>query len=156
MDWKNRLLKLREQWYLTNYEGARDFGVPKANSYNDKTANGLIRCIYEWLKFNNHYVNRINTQGQVRVEKVQLAHGGVRENIKWTTGTTNKGTADIDSIINSRPVKIEVKVGKDHLSTDQIKEMNRVLKAGGIYYVAHDMESFVKWYDDHTRILHER
>lgn len=27
----------------------------------------------------------------------------------WTKGNTNKGTADIDSIINGKPVKIEVK-----------------------------------------------
>jgi hypothetical protein len=100
----------------------------------------------DFLKFNDHYSNRINTQGQVRVEKVDLAFGNSRDVVKWTKGQTNTGTADIDCIIAGKPIKIEVKIGKDTLSGAQLKEKERIEKAGGIYYVAKDFSSFLNWY----------
>ncbi len=146
--WKKELLQAREKWYLKNYEAARDFGVPIAKSYKDDNTNGLTKCIYDWLKFHNHYVNRINTQGQVRIEKIQLAFGNVRKNVRWTKGTTNRGTADIDSIINSKPVKIEVKCAgtKDRMSDNQNKEKDRIESAGGVYIIATGMDMFCDWY----------
>lgn len=148
MNWKAELLAAREKWYLSHYTAAHDFGVPLAKPYSDTTSNGITKAVYDWLKYHGHYVNRINTQGQPRVEKVQLAFGNVRERVLWTHGTTNKGTADIDAIINGKPVKIEVKCKAtgDRVSKDQLKERARIEKAQGIYFVAVDMQSFVEWY----------
>jgi hypothetical protein len=146
--WRQRLLAVRESWYLEHSVGARDFGVPRPkHTYNDDTANGLQECIQDFLKYSGYYVNRINTQGQARVEKIQLAGGNVRKNVKWTRGTTNKGTADMDAIIKGKPVKIEVKVGKDRQSKEQRAEEGRVTAAGGYYFIAHDMEQFLQWFD---------
>src|SRR4051794_31945902 len=114
MNWKEQLLSVRKEWYLRNYQAAKDFGVPAPSKpYEDKTSNGLTRCIYDFLKFSGHYVNRINTQGQVRVEKIQLAHGNVRNNVKWTKGSTNLGSADITCIKDGAAIMIEIKAGKD-------------------------------------------
>jgi len=64
----------------------------------------------------------------------------------WIKGSGTKGTADISAIINGRSVKIEVKIGKDAQSKDQISYQKAVEDAGGIYYIAKDFESFWIWY----------
>lgn len=148
MDWQHELKSLRHKWYLNKYQAAQDFGVPLPKPYRDDTTNGLTRCITDFLKFSNHYVNRINSQGQVRAETVQLAHGNIRKNYKWVHGATNRGTADLDAIIAGRTLKIEIKckATKDRLRPDQLKEKARIEQAGGVYYVVTDMASFLTWY----------
>src|SRR5690242_6156339 len=109
MNGKKELLEVRNSFYLKKYQAAKDFGVPLPKPYTDKTTNGLTTCVFDWLKFNGHYVNRLNSQGHARIEKIPLANGKVLEKVRYTHGSTNKGTADIDSIINGKPVKIEIK-----------------------------------------------
>ena len=58
------------------------------------------------------------------------------------------GTADISATIGGRSVKIEVKVGRDRQSEAQRIYQQQVEAAGGIYYIATDFESFVKWYNE--------
>lgn len=152
-DYKKRLKELKLQ-YLE--KTAPDFFTlsggykMKIAAYNDQTTNGLTKCVYDFLKHSGHYVNRINTQGQARIEKIQLAHGRTLEKLKFTPSTTNKGTADLDSIIQGKPVKIEIKckATKDRMRDDQRKEQKKIEAAGGIYYVCRDMETFLQWYDE--------
>ncbi len=61
---------------------------------------------------------------------------------KWTHGNTRKGVSDIHTCIRGFHVSIEIKIGKDKMNQDQIKE-----KAGGLYFVANDFESFLNWYN---------
>jgi hypothetical protein len=115
------------------------------------TANGLTKAICNFLTWKGHYTNRINTQGQARTKKIpkyNLASGKIEhlEKTWYTKSTTRKGTADIDAIVQGRPVKIEVKVGADRLSQEQREEMKRVQAAGGLYYVAREMQTFYDWY----------
>ena len=42
-------------------------------------------------------------------------------------------------------LSIEIKVGNDKQSEAQIKEAGRITKAGGLYFVAKDMPSFLQW-----------
>lgn len=108
--------------------------IPKRN-YSDKTANDLTRTIIDFLKYKGHYAVRINTTGQW---KPQLN--------KFVKGTTANGTADIHAIVKGRHVSIEVKIGKDRQSPDQIKTQRQIEKAGGVYLIAKDFESFYTWY----------
>ncbi|HEX5150067.1 MAG TPA: hypothetical protein VFW07_01395 [Parafilimonas sp.] len=146
--WKQKLLRAREQWYLKHHTAARDFGVPLP-VYSDKDTNSLTRCICAWLKYKEHYANRINSQGQVRLERVELANGGHYKKANWTRGNTNPGTADITAVIYGKHIAIEVKCKrtKDRMRPDQLKEKQRIEAAGGIYHVATDMESFIEWYE---------
>lgn len=119
---------------------------PKVN-----TANGLTTAICNFLRWAGHYSNRINTQGQARIQKIpkySLATGKIihLEKSYHTKSTTRKGTADIDAIIAGRSVKIEIKIGKDRISPDQVKEKIRVEKAGGIYLIIHTMDEFYQWF----------
>lgn len=135
-EWKTALLTSREAYMLEHYAACRDFGVP-AKKYSDKTANGLTTCIIDFLKYNGHYANRINTTGMLRKINGQM---------KWTKSGTRKGTADIDAIIAGKPVKIEIKVGRDKISDHQRAEQKRVEAAGGVYLVIKNMDEFYEWH----------
>ena len=89
--WKQKLLRAREKWYLKSYAAARDIGVPLPPKYSDKTTNDLTKCVCAWLKYKEHYANRINSQGQVRLEKIQLANGGTYKKANWTHGSSIVG-----------------------------------------------------------------
>ena len=120
----------------------------KIKPYNDNTANGLTSAIIDWITFCGGTATRINTQGQVRKEKIQLAFGNVREIMRYTPSTTRKGTADIMGVMKGRHLSIEVKIGKDRLSEAQLAEQSRIINAGGLYYVATDMIRFVTWFNE--------
>ena len=122
----------------------------KTNPYTDETANGLTKAIIDWLTFSGCYANRINVQGQARKERIEMAGGNYMDKITYTPSTTNKGTADISAIISGRHVSIEVKIGKDRMSLHQLKEMERVTSAGGKYFIARDMPSFLEFYNEMT------
>jgi len=63
-----------------------------------------------------------------------------------TSGT--KGSADISATINGRSVKIEVKWKADRQSKDQKAYQEQVERAGGVYYIAKDFDSFYAWFNE--------
>lgn len=119
----------------------------KVKQYRDDSSNSLTTAICDFLKFKGHYSNRINTQGQARKERIELAGGNYLEKVKFTHGTTNRGTADIMACINGKHIAIEVKVGRDRMSEAQHKEQKRIEAAGGIYFLAKDFPAFFEWYN---------
>jgi len=120
------------------FELSGGYGM-KVNPYSDKTANGLTKAIIDFIIFSGGDANRINTQGQLRK---------IRGEMKWTHGSTRRGTADIHAIFQGRHISIEIKIGSDRQSEAQIKEAERVRNAGGLYFVAKNMESFLKWWEE--------
>ncbi len=109
----------------------------KVKPYSDTTANGLTSAIIDFIIFSGGDANRINTQGQLRK---------INRRMTWTHGSTRKGTADIHAIFQGRHISIEIKIGNDKQSDQQIKEAGRIRNAGGLYYVAKDMQSFIEWW----------
>jgi len=154
MNWKEELKQMKLQELQRKFPAA--YQASGGEDYilkpiSDKTANGLTKCIIDWITLKGGYANRINTQGQARVHKVpryNILTGKTeyRDSVQWTPSTTRIGTPDIDAIIQGKAVKIEVKIGKDKLSPAQIKHLEDIAKAGGLYFVAKDMESFINWY----------
>lgn len=126
----------------------------KVKPYTDKTTNGLTKAIIDWLTYSGHYSNRINTQGQARIKKIprySLVSGRIEytDKVEYTKSMTAKGTPDLDCIINGQPVKIEVKAGKDRIRDEQTIQGNRIIAAGGVYFIAKNMQQFVDWYKKH-------
>lgn len=118
------------------YPSVPQHALPKFN-YSDKDSSGLTKSIIDFLTLKGQYAVRINTQGQYN------------EGLKvWTKSTTRLGTADIHACIKGKHVSIEVKIGKDKLSEDQIETMASVVKADGLYFVAKSFESFYLWYNE--------
>src|ERR1035437_38127 len=119
-------------------------------SYNDRTANGLTRCIIDFLNFSGHQAERINSTGRpidnTKVVRDVLGSSRRIGSMKWIPGTGQKGTSDISSVINGRAVKIEIKM-KDKQSPDQKRYEEQVIQAGGLYWLVRSFEEFLDFYN---------
>jgi hypothetical protein len=116
--------------------------------WDDKTANGLTKAITSFIQFNGYQAERINTMGVARENK---RTDGKVIGVTWTKGTTTAGSADISATIRGRSVKIEVKVGKDRQSDAQKRYQESIERAGGVYLIARDFDSFVEWFDEFVK-----
>lgn len=123
-------------------------------SKNDKTTNGLTTCVIDFLNMSGHQAERISSSGRwvSNGGRKQIDYYTGKESAtgKWIKGSGTKGTADISSTINGRSVKIEVKFGKDKMSDYQHKYKEQIEKAGGVYMIARDFDS---WYEEFKTIF---
>ena len=119
-------------------------------NYTDKTANGLTKCIIDFLRFSGHQAERINSTGRyLDNSKVVSDVLGSKRRIgsgKWIRGSGQKGTADISATIWGKSVKIEVKM-RDRQSPDQFRYQQTVERAGGCYWLVRSFEDFMKFYN---------
>lgn len=152
--WKQEYKRLYVADFARKYPIAyKDNGPPEMNWPKVSTANGLTLAIIKFLTWKGHYANRIGTQGQARVQKIprfnihsQQMH--YFEKVKWTKGNTKRGTPDVTAIIYGKAVWIEVKIGKDRMSDEQVEQQGEIETAGGLYYIAREMQGFVDWYHE--------
>lgn len=105
----------------------------------DKTANGLTQCIIDFLELQGWQAERISITGRPNETPT---------GIRWFKSNMTKGTADISATIKGISVKIEVKIGADKQSAEQIKYQRQVESAGGKYFVARSFPSFVEWFNN--------
>lgn len=141
-NWKQLLKQMKLENIKENAPGFFDLSggyEMKVKPYRDAKANDLTKSIIDFINFSGGDANRINCQGQVRK---------INGRMVWTHGATRKGSADIHAIFKGRHISIEIKIGKDKQSVDQIKEAERVTKAGGLYFVAKNMQSFLEWWNE--------
>ena len=103
---------------------------------------------------------RLSLEKNIRVWASNTGSGFTRGGFFMKFG--KKGSADITGIlyIELKPgvklglrLEIEVKTGKGVQSKDQILFMNMIHSMGGIYYVARDVDSCVKYLLDKAREL---
>ena len=119
-----------------------------APKYTDKTANGLTKCVVDYLNYSGHMASRVNNMGTWRADKSNI-NGGF-----YTPSNQIKGIADITSCINVKitgiPVGLsvwwEVKIGKDVQSDAQKTFAERVESSGGHYYIVKSFEDFLQKY----------
>lgn len=147
------LMELAIQNNRSKHPNFPDFARPKPK-YTDKTANGLTKCIIDFLNFSGHQAERISTTGRYIDQKQTYTDSvGFTRTIgsgKWIPGTGTKGSADISATIAGKSVKIEVKIGKDRQSEAQKAYQAKIEQAGGIYLIAKDFNSF---YNDYLLYL---
>lgn len=146
MKWKDKIKMLKLEHIKNTAPGFYELSggdKMKVKGWTDTTANGLTACIVDWINLNGGSATRISTTGQVRK---------INGEMKWAHGNTRKGTADIHACINGRHCSIEVKIGRDKMSDYQYKEKVRIEIAGGLYFVATNMEDFVSWYNTHFNL----
>ncbi len=104
------------------------------------TANNLTSHIINEIELSGNLANRINTVG-LYDETI-----GARRKLP----PKELGKSDILACIRSRYVAIEIKIGDDDLSPDQLLWKQRVLNAGGIYFA---VENGADW-EAIKKILH--
>jgi hypothetical protein len=151
MEWKQRLKRMHHESIKSKspgfFEASGGYSM-KIKPYNDTTSNGLTKCIIDWINYSGGHAIRVNTQGQVRKERVQLAFGNYRDNITFTPSTTPKGTSDIKATMQGKSLNIEVKIGPDKMSPAQLKQKHLEEAAGALCFTAKNMESFIVWFDE--------
>lgn len=135
---------------LTRYPDLPEYARCTRN-YTDKTANGLAKCIIDYLNFSGHQAERINSTGRP-IDNTKIVRDvlGTQRRIgsmKWIPGTGTKGTADISATIRGKSVKIEVKM-KDRQSKDQKKYQVQIERAGGLYWLVRSFEEFLTLYNE--------
>mgnify|MGYP007104053110 FL=1 len=123
--------------------------APKAK-YRDDNANGLMRCVIDWIRLHGGQAERVNTMGVPLDTRRQvtdiMGHNRTIGSLTWRPSGSTKGSADISATIHGLAVKIEVKIGRDRQSPAQRKYQQAVEQAGGLYFIAKDFTSFVAWY----------
>lgn len=134
----------------TKPEAVRKLEQVTHNKHRDDTANGLTRCIIDYLHYKGWQAERINTTGIPIDSRKQVSDitGRTRTigSLTWRPSGSTIGSADISATINGRSVKIEVKIGKDRQSAAQRQYQAAIEQAGGLYYVARNFTDFVAWY----------
>jgi hypothetical protein len=125
--------------------------------YTDKTANGLTRCVVDWITFHGYQAERVSNMGRV-IGSTQVVTDvlGIRRSIgstKYVPGAGTNGTADISATIMGRSVKIEIKIGKDRQSSEQKSYEQSIVNSGGVYWIVRDFNSFVEMYESYLNTL---
>lgn len=120
-------------------------------NYTDKTANGLTRCIIDYLRFQGWQAERINCTGRsqdnTRIVTDVLDRTYKIGSVKWLPTSGQRGTADISATIRGRAVKIEVKM-KDRQSQAQKDYQAEIERAGGVYWIVRSFSEFRDKYNE--------
>lgn len=142
-----QLTELRACLQREKFPNVPDHARPKEKGYEDRTANGLTRCIIDAINFSGGQAERISNTGRVIDNSYTYTNvigqtktvGGM----KFVPGTGTNGTADISALWLGKTLKIETKIGRDKLSPAQEAYREKIEAAGGIYIVARSFEGFV-------------
>lgn len=143
--------------YIKFEEAKRNYpNVPthalSVKSFSDNTANGLTKCILEFLRLNGWQAERINTTGRVidnrKTYTDVIGRTVTIGSTKYIPTTGTKGSADISATIKGRSVKIEIKIGQDRQSEAQKEYQRSVEQSGGVYILAKTFDDFYYWYMD--------
>lgn len=133
------LIELHREYIMKNFPTLPEHAIPKYKN-NDRTTNGLTKCIVDFLKFNGWQAERISTTGRWIQDKDE--HGWKKPTGKWITGSGTRGSADISATIKGRSVKIEIKRGRDKQSEAQKKYEQQITDAGGEYWLIYSYNEF--------------
>jgi len=149
---KAKLQELKLQDLKLKHPSMPESYLPKTE-YKDNSANSLTKCVIDWINLHGYQAERISSTGQYREgAKIKVGSGLMAHTKqlpgKWTPGQSTKGTADISATIKGRSVKIEIKYGKDKQSDVQKQYQAAVERAGGVYIIVRDFDSFVEWYNE--------
>ena len=104
--------------------------------YRDDSANGLTKCINDYLRFKGAFSSRLNNTG---IYDKRLN--------RYRPGTSRKGLPDVLATYQGKSLFIEVKAGRDRISKEQEKIRDEQKKSGGLYFIAHDFTTFKTFFD---------
>ncbi len=105
-------------------------------TYRDDKANCLTSCVVKYIELMGGWASRVNTTG---IYDAKLK--------RYRTSTQKRGIADVIATYRGLSLQIEIKIGRDRMSDDQMKVQSQVEKAGGRFFVAHDFTEFKQWFD---------
>jgi hypothetical protein len=149
---KLRQLKLAKTKEM--YPNVPDIALPKTE-YNDRSANGLTRCVLDYLLLSGHFCERTGNEGRVidgrKTYTDVIGRQKTIGTVKRIKSSGTKGTSDLKAVINGRMVAIEIKFGADRQSQHQKDYQAMVEKAGGTYWIVKNFEQFLNLYENFIR-----
>lgn len=114
--------------------------------YIDTTANGLTKCVIDYINFSGGQAERISNTGRyIDESRIVTDVLGNQKKIgtgKYIKGTGTNGTADISATFKGKSIKIEIKM-KDKQSEAQKEYQQAIERAGGIYFICHNFDEFL-------------
>lgn len=144
-----KLKTLKMESLKDKYPNVPEHAVPGVK-YNDKTANGLTKCVIDWCILNGHFAERTSNEGRVIDSRKTVTD---TLGFKRTIGTVKRikssgtiGTSDVKCVINGKMVACEIKIGKDRQSEAQKQYQAKIEKAGGIYWIVKSFDEFYNKY----------
>ena len=145
---KLRYQQAHELDFAKNYPTAyADGHYFKPKMPDCRTANGLTQAIVKFILWNGYRATRIASSGRIVKSPERQASGTILQTAKYIPGSTRKGTADISATIKGKSVMIEIKVGNDRPSPEQLREQELERNAGGCYEFIGTFEEFLVLYD---------
>jgi len=144
-----KLAKTREM-----YPNVPEIALPKTE-YNDRSANGLTRCVLDYLLLSGHFCERTGNEGRVidgrKTYTDVIGRQKTIGTVKRIKSSGTKGTSDLKAVINGRMVAIEIKYGADRQSQHQKDYQAMVENAGGTYWIVKNFEQFLNLYENYIR-----
>lgn len=145
------LNKLRLEKTKANFPNVPDYALPKTQ-YNPNSSNGLTKAILDFVNLSGFFAERTGTEGRVIDNRKTYTDVLGRQK---TIGTVKRiktsglvGSSDLKLYINGKIVAVEIKVGRDRQSQAQKEYQERMEKAGGIYLIIRDFDSFYNWFQE--------
>lgn len=156
-DWKARY---KQTYYDYQQRESPDFckvgGMCILRNYpRVQTHKGMEEASYNFIKWIGGATTDTPTTGTPRFE-TQLVNGKpARVQVGYMRAKGGRGKADHDIIYKGVNFKVDFKVGKDTQKPEQLKYQKRVEKAGGYYFLIHNMfelYAVIDWIDLHGNL----
>ena len=147
---KKLLQELHVKHTKSLYPSLPDYAIPN-EKFSEASANELTKTICKFITYLGGQAERINTMGVYKDNRKVVTDvlGGKRTigSGQWIKSGSTPGSADISATVNGKSIKIEVKFGKDRMSDAQWKYKEMIERAGGVYIIARDFDSFLEEFD---------
>lgn len=128
-----------------------DYALPKFE-YNPTSSNGLTKAILDFVNLYGYLAERTGTEGRVIDNRKTYTDVVGRTktigSIKRVATSGLRGSSDLKIYINGKIVAVEIKIGKDRQSEAQKEYQERMEKAGGVYLIIKDFDSFYNWFNN--------
>jgi hypothetical protein len=142
------LKNLKIEEHKKKFPSMPEYAIPKPK-YSDATANGLTKCIIDFVNMKGYLAERTNTMGRVIDGRKTYtdAIGQIKTigSMKYIPSTGMVGSSDIKVYINGKIIAVEVKM-KDKQSDAQKQYQLRIEQAGGQYWIVRNFEEFYNNY----------
>lgn len=130
---KAALIDMANEYQRQRHPLTPDYARPP-QKYNTNNANGLTQAIVDFIDFSGGWATRVSVEGRY-IESLG----------KRIPSSVKKGTPDIIASFKGCFLGIEVKIGKDTMSEDQMNVRRQIINSGGYHFLATDFENFYEW-----------
>jgi len=142
------LKNLKIEEHKKKFPSMPEYAIPKPK-YSDATANGLTKCIIDFVNMKGYLAERTNTMGRVidgrKTYTDAIGQTKTIGSMKYIPSTGMVGSSDIKVYINGKIIAVEVKM-KDKQSDAQKQYQLRIEQAGGQYWIVRNFEEFYNKY----------